>query len=116
MRIVRRMRWLVCDGCVILRFCCFAAVPDAAKSLLDTTGVYKYASWKVQGIFAIVYFGGLLLALPFMRLPPPNVSAPHCHHSGPPRSSAMQSVGAIIDDDHFACQRVCSTSTSTSRR
>lgn len=43
-----------------------------AKALLDVKGDYKYASWQVQGIFAAIYFGILLVSLPFMRNPPPS--------------------------------------------
>jgi hypothetical protein len=42
------------------------------KSLMDVTGPYKYVSYQVQGIFAAVFFAGLLISLPFMRLPPPD--------------------------------------------
>ncbi|RYG55382.1 hypothetical protein EON66_05435 [archaeon] len=44
---------------------------QVGRSLLDPKGPYKMVPYQVQGIFAAVYFGGLLLSLPFMRLPPP---------------------------------------------
>lgn len=46
------------------------------KNLLDPKGDFAWPVFKVQGVFAAAFFCALLVALPFLREPPPGFCPP----------------------------------------
>lgn len=44
--------------------------------LMKASGPWRFLPWQVMGIFTAIYAGAMLLALPFIRAPPPGFAAP----------------------------------------